>query len=168
MNIKLPEGLEERLLSSIDRWEQAELAHKSHVRRLWYVAAVCFAVALLGSASLYIVKHDSSTSEEHTTATLLKQDDESEQVFVVHKDEAQHIVPTFVQPHKAAEFCVELEEVNVRPDPELEEINILMQPASVAMEEKDTQSGGQRYLIDPTKYDDEGVQLNEIQLKMYN
>lgn len=48
MNIKIPEGLEERLLSSIDHWEQEELAHKPHVRRLWYAAAACVLLAFVG------------------------------------------------------------------------------------------------------------------------
>lgn len=168
MDIRIPEGLEDRLLSCIDQWEQEERAHKVRMRRLWYATVACLAVIMLGGVSLYVVKKESHTAERHITGTPSKSAGEGKQVPATSADGIQPIISSPTKPIGVAEYCAELEEVNVSPDYELDEISIQTQPVSVSMEETDPQEKGQIYLIDPARYSDEGVQLNEIIVNMYN
>ncbi len=72
MDIKIPEGLEERLLSSIDRWEQEELAHKTRVRRLWYAAAACLLLAFVGGTWFLQDKGSEETQTPPTAEVIVE------------------------------------------------------------------------------------------------
>jgi hypothetical protein len=64
-NIPIPEGLEERLSASIDKWEKAEHKHTQRLRK----TAVAIAASVLAVAGISIYFYADTSSDDGTSDT---------------------------------------------------------------------------------------------------
>lgn len=184
METKIPEGLEKRLLASIDRWEREEQAQKRRARIGW-VAAACVAavVALLslpsffGDADKQISQNDKSrmavgersAAANDTTSLLcpIPTPDISVKRLLADKAIFNKKKEMVADNSSDTAFYMELETVEVHPAYELSEVHVEMQPASIATYDSPTNCNDVHY-INPATYSSDGVRLGEIEIMQRN
>ncbi|MBQ0049852.1 MAG: hypothetical protein KBT12_06425 [Bacteroidales bacterium] len=182
METKIPDGLEKRLLASIDRWEREEKAQKRRTRIGWLAAACMAAVIALfslpsffGDADKPLSPNDTRRMAEHKRGTeTLTNDSTSELRPILHADMAEqrwladdatskkHLKKIGEKTSDTA-FFMELKTVEVHPAYELSEVHVQTQPANMATHDRPASCNEVQY-INPAKYSTDGVRLGEIEI----
>lgn len=71
-NIPIPEGLEERLTDSIDKWEKAEHKHTQRLRRT--AVAIAASVLMVAGIGIYFYADTLSDKEDSDTQAIASSD----------------------------------------------------------------------------------------------